>query len=356
VFCDEGCRTLQREPHQVDTREIPGLRIRLRVSVLALAQLPGSCCFHPDAGSPRCHSGHPSPALDHLDQAPLQVEAPLREGPSSESERLRQLDAEREKQHVNFRISGALVAAELLERRRSLQQHLRQNDVHVLHFVGHGTWDFETETGSLVFEKPNGTGAEVDAETLATILCDHDPLRLVVLNACESAKSSPTNPYAGTATTLVRKGAPAVVAMQFDISDEAAVQFCKAFYRRSRTGIPRKERSPRPERRCLVRGNVVEWGTPVLFSRSQDGRLFDLKRGKAAAGEARPGDQAAGAEADRGAPAKRIANPASGELSDEEARVTRERDLENQLNEAMRTIGKMTLENRALQDLLNKKK
>ena len=39
-----------------------------------------------------------------------------------------------------------------------------------------------------------------------------------------------TDPYAGVATTLVHLGVPAVVAMQFEISDEAAILFAEELY------------------------------------------------------------------------------------------------------------------------------
>ena len=39
-----------------------------------------------------------------------------------------------------------------------------------------------------------------------------------------------TDPYAGVATTLVQLGVPAVVAMQFEISDRAAIVFAEELY------------------------------------------------------------------------------------------------------------------------------
>ncbi len=59
---------------------------------------------------------------------------------------------------------------------------------------------------------------------------DQTVLRLVVLNSCEGARTTLTDPYAGVATTLVRLGVPAVVAMQFEISDEAAIVFAEELY------------------------------------------------------------------------------------------------------------------------------
>jgi len=45
----------------------------------------------------------------------------------------------------------------------------------------------------------------------------------VILNACQSSASSSTQPMVGLAPNLVRRGLPAVVAMQYSIYDDTAV-------------------------------------------------------------------------------------------------------------------------------------
>ncbi|MCP4306519.1 MAG: hypothetical protein GY926_10515 [bacterium] len=45
------------------------------------------------------------------------------------------------------------------------------------------------------------------------ILHEHRSLRLEILNACEGARSSRTDPFSGTGKSLVQQGIPAVVAM-----------------------------------------------------------------------------------------------------------------------------------------------
>ncbi len=56
------------------------------------------------------------------------------------------------------------------------------------------------------------------------------PERLAVLNACEGARQSSTDPFSGVAQALVQQGLPAVVAMQFEITDVAAQLFSQDFY------------------------------------------------------------------------------------------------------------------------------
>ena len=50
---------------------------------------------------------------------------------------------------------------------------------------------------------------------LGTLLRDHFSLRLVTLNACMDEPVATQNPYLGVAQSLVRRGLPAVVALQF---------------------------------------------------------------------------------------------------------------------------------------------
>jgi CHAT domain-containing protein len=62
------------------------------------------------------------------------------------------------------------------------------------------------------------------------LISENPSLRLVVLNACESAVSSAEGVFTSTAAKLVREGVPAVVAMQYEITDDAALVFASSFY------------------------------------------------------------------------------------------------------------------------------
>ena len=73
---------------------------------------------------------------------------------------------------------------------------------------------------------------------LGPYLRDHDPLRMVVLNACRSARTDAVDPFGGMAQGLVQQDATAVVAMQFPISDRAAVTFTGEFYGALVDGLP----------------------------------------------------------------------------------------------------------------------
>jgi len=81
-----------------------------------------------------------------------------------------------------------------------------------------------------MLEDQNGRGRAVSGQTLGTLLYDHKSMRLVVLNACEGARASRADPFAGAAQSLIQQGVPAVIAMQFEISDDAAILFAHEFY------------------------------------------------------------------------------------------------------------------------------
>ena len=99
-----------------------------------------------------------------------------------------------------------------------------------------------------------------------------------MLNACEGARSGASDPFAGMAQSLIQQGLPAVVAMQFEITDDAAIIFAHELYGAIADGYPLE--AALAEARGAIRdeGNPTEWGTPVLYSRAPDGRLFDRSR------------------------------------------------------------------------------
>jgi tetratricopeptide (TPR) repeat protein len=149
---------------------------------------------------------------------------------------------------------------------------------HILHFMGHGTFDEETSEGVLFFERCDGTGEAFEGRRLAQLLHDFESLRLVVLNACHTAEAVGThgpNPFAGAASSLVMGGIPAVVAMSGPVSDLAAVAFSRTFYQRLAAGDP-IEAALTEGRLAIQRSEPRDgaWATPILFLRSPDGRLF----------------------------------------------------------------------------------
>ena len=109
---------------------------------------------------------------------------------------------------------------------------------------------------------------------LGTILQDHRSLRLVVLNSCEGARTSSVDPFSGVATSLIEFGIPAVIGMQFEITDEAAIAFNESLHTALAHGLPIDAALGRA-RRAIVAAREAEFGTPVLFMRTTSG-LFEF--------------------------------------------------------------------------------
>lgn len=144
----------------------------------------------------------------------------------------------------------------------------------VLHFVGHGTFGGNRKEGVLLFEKACGEGSEVSGRLLARILRRREhPPRLVVLNACEGGRAGQDDPFNGVAQRLVREGVAAVVAMQFKVSDKAALVFSEAFYEVFAQGAPVDHAVYEGRLALLAEEFEAEWGTPVLYLRSPNVQL-----------------------------------------------------------------------------------
>lgn len=158
---------------------------------------------------------------------------------------------------------------------------LLEKSYHCLHYIGHG--DFQEDKGYLLLNSEDDTCDFVDDQQFASLFQDYDAMKLVVLNACKGAQVSYSKPLVGMAPQLVKRGIPAVVAMQYAISDQAAILFAREFYRSLFKGKykGRVEAAMSHARNRLV-GKLPDdrdIGNPVLFMRAWDGVLFDIVTG-----------------------------------------------------------------------------
>jgi len=180
----------------------------------------------------RALPGRPQP------EKPLEISPPLRilvvrAQPAGS----RRLDLEQERARIEAtwaKIPGVEVEFLPVATPKALGERLSHKPApHVLHFMGHGGFDEKSGLGVLLLEDEQGQEAQVDGPRLATLLRRVPSLRLVVLNACETARLTEekgVDPFGGVASALVMAGVPAVVAMQFPISDHAALTFAQRFY------------------------------------------------------------------------------------------------------------------------------
>jgi hypothetical protein len=264
-----------------------GLRLKLRLDAPELINMPWEYLYDDSLGR-FLSLFEDTPIVRYVDMrgsiAPLRVNPPLSVlVVLSRPKEYEALDVEREKANLEWALSElveeGMLTVTLLENATLpvLADCLLRGRFHVFHYIGHGGFDERSQDGILVLEDGWGRGHLVSGERMAVLLGNHPTLRLVLLNACEGARTSRDDPFAGTATTLVRTGGvPAVVAMQFAITDEAAITFARGFYTALSVGRPVDAAVSCARLAIFADDNDVEWGTPVLYMRAPDGCIFDV--------------------------------------------------------------------------------
>ncbi len=160
-----------------------------------------------------------------------------------------------------------------------LQRALSRGRYHVFHFIGHGDFDEAAGAGVLAFADEGGKKDLLDATQVGRLLADHGSLRLAVLNSCLGARASETDVFSSTAAVLVARGVPAVVAMQDQITDKAALQFSKSLYEALADGSPIDAGVTDARKAVSLKfRDSLEWATPVLHMSSPDGVLLRRER------------------------------------------------------------------------------
>ncbi len=286
VFC-EGVGERFRASLDEAAREAAGLRIRLRLAdAPELTDLPWEFLYDPSLNRFFCLARE-TPLVRYLDLParvrPLAVQPPLRVLVviSSPTDYPR-LDVAQEWQRLDSALlelqEDGRVHLDRLEEATlaALQRRLRRNEYHVFHFVGHGGFDDRTQDGVLIMEDETERGRPVSAQHLGFLLHNHPSLRLAILNACEGGRTSRTDPFAGTAPRLIQQGIPAVIAMQFEITDQAAIALAHEFYGAVADGFPLDAALAEARLAILDQSSGVEWATPVLYMRAASGEVFDI--------------------------------------------------------------------------------
>jgi tetratricopeptide (TPR) repeat protein len=265
-----------------------GLRLKLRILPPELAALPWEFLY--DTSQPEfvCLSSD-TPIVRYLElphpPPPLTVTPPLSIlSMIANPKGLADLDVEQEKQRVEKAIeqlcTNGLIKLTWLPSStwQALQRAMRSGPWHIFHFIGHGGFDTIADEGLLALENEEGGAQILRATHLGRLLAGHRSLRLIILNSCEGARGSERAIFSSTAAVLVQRGIPAVLAMQYEITDQAAIEFSRTFYEALADGLP-VDAAVCDARKAVSVGieNTVEWGIPVLYMRSPNGVLFTTK-------------------------------------------------------------------------------
>ncbi|MBU0511176.1 MAG: CHAT domain-containing protein [Chloroflexi bacterium] len=264
--------------------EDAGLRLRLCIESPALMRLPWELMYSQDDGgflstSKRFSLSRYLPVPHPVE--PTQVGLPLRilvviSSPSN----LPRLDFRHECRILEDALAklvstrGVDLIFEQDARREYLLTRLQQEKFHVLHFVGHGGW--VADRGAVALIKEDGQADLVDAETFAGILSASMTLRLVILNACQTAHEEAKSGFAGVGSQLIAQGIPAVIAMRDAIQDKAAIAFAKHLYGNLAGGasIDIALTHTRQQLHLNQGDHPAAFGIPALYLHAPDGNLF----------------------------------------------------------------------------------
>lgn len=264
-----------------------GVRVRLNIRPPELVALPWEFLYDERQGEYICFSRYTT-LIRYLGLTqpipPLTVVPPLRIlcMIATPADRV-QLDTSREQERLTEAL-GDLEKQGLVELHwlagqtwKDLQRELWHGPWHIFHFIGHGSFDSGLQEGILALADEVGKTQIFSATQLSRLLADHRSLRLVLLNACEGARSDGKDVFSSTAATLARGGIPAVLAMQYAISDHAAIRLTQTFYEALAEGQAVDEAVAEARKAISFSASrTLEWGTPVLYLRSTDGTLFTL--------------------------------------------------------------------------------
>ncbi len=261
-----------------------GLRLRLHLNSPGLWDWPWELLYDPKLGFLASLPETPVVRYVEMSEAiqPLRVRPPIRVlavsacpagfSPLSIQEELADLESSladlREAERVELdRLEDAT--------REALYHRLQESTFHVIHFIGHGTFNAGQGGGMVLLQREDGEADPLGAQELNVLLNDHPEIRLVVLNVCQGARGDGADPFTGLAQSLVKGRVPAVVAMRSAVTDRAAIDFSRSFYR----SLSRREPvdlAVSRGRHAMFRQDSTEWASPVLAMRSPDGQLFAL--------------------------------------------------------------------------------
>lgn len=262
-----------------------GIRLRLVIESPAWASLPWELLYDPSAGAFVAQS--PETALSRY----IDVSLPLRDLQPLERPLRIVLAAATPGGHPPFdparefapirnvlepRITAGELAIETVEHLTPplLRQILREQNIAVFHFVGHG--EFRDDRGWIVLEDDMGDAVPLDEEAFGGFFLGEQRIGLVVLSTCEGGRQSASSVLAGLAPKLVARGLPAVIAMRYPVALETARLFSGELYHALAVGWP-VDTAVQSARGAVAQDigfDRRDFAAPALFMRARDGVIF----------------------------------------------------------------------------------
>lgn len=267
----------------LDQHRIFGLRLRLALHPPAVAALPWEALYDPDRNQAFAANGRtPVVRVENLHRflgppRPLQITWPLRVLLAAPDDPLNEIDSTAEITGITRaleRFGSDKVKVSVLTGRFSIIDLRREIDIHqpdLLHIISHGD-----PQGIALWR--NNQPVLVSSASLRATLERTPSVKLVVLNACLAGMSSETRRFRNVAAQLLQAGLPAVIAMQYEIRDDAAIEFAQFLYEELVSGscpgaIDAAVTLARTSLYALNPGDF-SYGTPVLWLNADSGIVF----------------------------------------------------------------------------------
>jgi len=114
---------------------------------------------------------------------------------------------------------------------RKVAEQLRHNQPDIFHFIGHGQLISENgkDVGQVALVRDSGEPDWKTADFFSRLFTQYRP-KIVILQACETGKSSETDGFSSVASRLMLQGIPVVIAMQYQVSNQTVSGFVKDVY------------------------------------------------------------------------------------------------------------------------------
>lgn len=284
----EPVRSLYRDSLAMVRQNQSRLRLRLRLEAPELAALPWEYLHDPEENRFLAVSGEIALLRFiplRLPARPIAVTPPLRVlVVISNPQGVPRLDVARELAIISEALAESvglgLMELHFVERAvvAEINQAMRTVQPHVFHFIGHG--HFDGERASVLLEDEDGQAKPIDELLFREFFEGCKETRLAFLNACQSAATSSSRPLAGLAPNLLHGNLSAVIAMQYPITDAAALIFSREFYRSLAAGRPVDVAVSEARKGIFIElgADQPDWGIPVLFLRAKDGQIFRVEQ------------------------------------------------------------------------------
>ncbi|GIV77119.1 MAG: hypothetical protein KatS3mg050_1513 [Litorilinea sp.] len=298
LFRDQVRDLWIRARSDLETGQAEGVRLRLALHPPAVAALPWESLYDPDRNMAFGASGrtplvrvenlfqHVGPSREIQASLPLHLLLAAPEDPTGLMAAQAEIQLVRQ---MAERLGPAQMQVTTLEGRfgiLELHQALQTHRPDILYVASHGEPD-----GILLWQQDVPHLAT--SESLRVTLERATSVKLVFLNACLAGQGSAQARFTSVGSQLLQAGVPAVIAMQYPIPDEVAVDFARHLFDELLNGpcpgaIDMAVAGARSTLYMLA-PHTFSYGTPILWLNAEDGRILRLPRGSVgSASTARP--------------------------------------------------------------------